>query len=263
MTDSEIMTLARACFGDDVVEIESGQLFFFARCLLARSPDAAALADEAEQHLLRANQEQGKRLAAEAEVERLKAELAATDIVARERDEFETALAVEQNAFRLLDESTTDQLIKWEERADRAEAELATLRERTIDECAKVCEQKTEAYIRKHTHGAMGQMMGIYEGTATECVDAIRALKDKLIAAAPSTDTGNPKGTGASAATPPDMVLVPREQLIRLQDLVNEVRCALFNRIRSERAFDFFSSKQEEALETINSMLAASEGERK
>lgn len=45
-----------------------------------------------------------------------------------------------------------------------------------VADAAKVCERMTEKWIRRHSPGAMGQMCGLGEGTASECLDAIRAL---------------------------------------------------------------------------------------
>lgn len=59
------------------------------------------------------------------------------------------------------------------------EISAEAIRAAAIAECAKVCERMTEKWVRRHSQGAMGQMCGLGEGTASDCVEAIRALSPR------------------------------------------------------------------------------------
>ena len=52
----------------------------------------------------------------------------------------------------------------------------AAVRAAAIAECARVCEELTDAAKRKKSRGASGQVLGLYEGTATECLAAIKSM---------------------------------------------------------------------------------------
>ena len=48
-----------------------------------------------------------------------------------------------------------------------------------VADAARVCERMTEKWVRRHSQGAMGQMCGLGEGTASECLEAIRAISPR------------------------------------------------------------------------------------
>ena len=56
-----------------------------------------------------------------------------------------------------------------------SQPELTMSAEEVREACAKVCDGLTDKAARSKP-GAMGQMLGAYEGTATDCAVAIRSL---------------------------------------------------------------------------------------